>query len=52
MSMEGEDLIVCGRLFHSLGPIAEKALSPLVFSFVGGMNSSDLSVDLSRREVE
>ncbi len=35
--MEGEDLIVTGRLFHSLGPTTEEARSPLVFSWGRGM---------------
>lgn len=52
MSIDGEDLTLSGRLFHSLGPTTENARSPLVFNWVHGMDSSDWSPYLMGQEVE
>ena len=50
--MEGEDLIITGKLFHNLGPTTENARSPLVFNWMRGMESSDWSEDLRGLEVK
>lgn len=45
--MEGDDLIIHGKLFHSSGPETADVLSPL-----GEKESSDCSADVRGQEVE
>ena len=49
MDSEGACLMVNGRPFHSLGPAAEKALSPLSFRLDLGTSRSSWSADLRHR---
>lgn len=52
ISVEGEDLIVSGKLLHNLGPTTENTRSPLDSNWVLGMDSSDRSADVKCLEVE
>ena len=47
LSMVAQDLMCSGRSFKSVGPITEKARSPLVTRFVGGTARSIWEEDLS-----
>ena len=47
--MELQSLIVCGKLFHSLGAAAQKALSPYILLSVLGTISKFLLAERSAR---